>query len=228
MMKYNYILILIFFIYNNSLCLGINNEEKFENTYIIDVASEDLHLFIEKLNWYLIKVKTDFYIFIIGSGISFIFTYIIIIRYILKKINKFLFFAILIFISFKPISNKWKDYKLGIQSAQNAVYNFHLTIEKDAYQTLDPKDPEELSFIIEYIGDDIKIYGLHAVFCEIPGTLPSRGAHPESFSHLIGGNCYNYFSQRRYLDSNDPSYVGDKLAKKYRMIQSSNKKFFFK
>lgn len=88
-MKYNYVLILLILFYNNSLCTGINHEEKFENTYIIDVSSEDLHYFIEKLDWYLNKAKMDFYIFLIGVGISFIFTYIIII-YILKKIDKFL------------------------------------------------------------------------------------------------------------------------------------------
>jgi len=227
MMKYNYVLILLFLFENNSLCTGINHEEKFENTYIIDVASEDLHYFIEKLDWYLNKAKTDFYIFLIEVGISFIFTYIIII-YILKKIDKFLLLAILIFISFKPVSNKWTDYKLGIKSAESAIYNFHLAMEKDAYQTFDPEEPEETNFKIEYIGDDIKKYGLHAVLCEIPGTRPSRGANPESFSHLIGGYCYNYISQRRYLDSNDPSYVGDEIAKKYRTIQPNYEKFFFK
>ena len=119
-MKYNYVLILLILFYNNSLCTGINHEEKFENTYIIDVSSEDLHYFIEKLDWYLNKAKMDFYIFLIGVGISFIFTYIIII-YILKKIDKFLLLAILIFISFKPVSNKWKDTPCSCTERSNIV-----------------------------------------------------------------------------------------------------------
>ena len=75
-----------------------------------------------------------------------------------------------------------------------------------------------------YIGDEIEVYGIQALFCEIPGTLPSNNANPESFTFVSGGACYNYFSQRKYLDPTDSDYVGDEESQKYRKLQI-NKKF---
>ena len=91
-----------------------------------------------------------------------------------------------------------------------------------------PNYARTISFLFKlkkvYIGDEIEVYGIQALFCEIPGTLPSNNANPESFTFISGGACYNYFSQRKYLDPTDSDYVGDEESQKYRKLQI-NKKF---
>lgn len=225
-MKYYLLIFLLIVFKNYSLCLGITNERKYKDLYIIDISSDDLPIFIKKLNWFIDKVNLDFYIFLFGTGFFFLFTYIIIIRFIFKNFDKYLILVLLIFISFKPISKKWKDYKLGIQSAQNAINNFYFTMDNETRQILDPDDPEKLEFKTIYIGDEIRKYGLHAIFCEIPGKLQSQNANPKSFSD-IGGNCYKFFSQRKYLDPKDPYYVGDEKARKFKTIKPNNLNIFF-
>jgi hypothetical protein len=226
-MKYYLLLFLLIIFKNHSICLGITNERKYKDVYMIDVSSDDLPIFIEKLYLFLDKVKFDFYMFLIVFVSLFLFTYIIIVRFILKKFDKYLIFSILILISFMPFSKKWKEYNLGIQSAQNAIYNFHSTMDNEVRQILDPDDPEKLKFKTIYIGDEIRKYGLHAIFCEIPGKLQSQNANPKSFLHIIGGSCYKYFSQRKYLDPNDPFYVGDEKSRKFKTIKPNNLNIFF-
>ena len=46
-------------------------------------------------------------------------------------------------------------------------------------------------------------------YVKFQGKLPSDNANPQSYAHLFGRNCYNFFSQRRFYDKNDISYVGD-------------------
>ena len=75
------------------------------------------------------------------------------------------------------------------------------------------EDPEADAAAYE---DEIKKYGIHAVFCEIPGTLPSNNANPSSYS--LGSFCYSYDSQRKYLDPKAFNYVGDIESQKYRKI----------
>ena len=226
-MRYYFLLFLVIAFQSNSLCLGITNERKKNNSYIIDVSSDDLPDFTKKLYSFLNKVKNEFYIFLFGTGVVFIFTYVILIKFIFKKLDKYFILSILIIIGFKPVLTKWKDYNLGIRSAQNAIYNFHLTMEKETRQILNPDDPEKLEFKKVYIGDEIRKYGLHSIFCEIPGKLPSQNANPKSYEHLIGGDCYDYYSQRKFLDPEDPSYVGDEISKKFKTIKPNNLNIFF-
>ena len=125
--------------------------------------------------------------------------------------------------SFKTLIAKYYDYQYGIRSANNAINNFHLAMETNKHFSYDTEnsEPDEI-----YVGDEIRKYGLHAVFCEIPGTLPSKNAKSESYKHIIGGFCYLYSSQRRYIDKNDPSFAGDELAKKYKEIKYNDLNYF--
>ena len=93
------------------------------------------------------------------------------------------------------------------KSAQNAINNLDLIMNIDTSKLIDKNNQEKLKIKDEYIGDEITKYGLHTVFCEIPGTLPSEKANPKSYSNFIGVDCYRYYSQRRYLDPDDPSYI---------------------
>ena len=93
----------------------------------------------------------------------------------MKKIDKFLLLAILIFISFKPVSNKWIDYKLGIKSAENAIYNFHLTMEKDAYQSFDPEDPEEISLKLNILAMILKNMDFMLYYAKFQGHAHQEG-----------------------------------------------------
>ena len=224
MMESNLIISLLLIMMNNSLSLGISHEKKFESLYIVDVSSEDLSHFSLKLDSFLNQVKNKYYNFLVVYGIAFLFTYIILIKFI--YINKILFFLILAFISFISIYNIYNDYQLGIKSANNAINNFHLTMNSETRKILDQDDPKNLKFKTIYVGDEIKEYGLHAVLCEIPGKLPSDNANPQSYAHLFGGNCYNFFSQRRFYDKNDISYVGDKKAEEHKTIKSNNLNIF--
>ena len=75
-MRYYFLLFLVIAFQSNSLCLGITNERKKNNSYIIDVSSDDLPDFTKKLYSFLNKVKNEFYIFLFGTGVVFIFTYV--------------------------------------------------------------------------------------------------------------------------------------------------------
>ena len=194
------------------------------NHFFVNVSSEDLPHFSLKLDSFLNQVKNKYYNFLVVYGIAFLFTYIILIKFI--YINKILFFLILAFISFILIYDKYNNYQLGIKSANNAINNFHLTMNSETRKILDPDDPKKLKFKTIYVGDEIKEYGLHAVLCEIPGKLPSDNANPQSYAHLFGGNCYNFFSQKRFYDKNDISYVGDKKAEEHKTIKSNNLNIF--
>jgi len=227
MLQCNLSLILFLFIINNCLSLGISGEKKFDNLYIIDVASEDLSYFTQRLDYFLNQVKNEYYIFLITFGLIFIFTYLILSKFIFKNINKILVFLILAFISYKFASNKIRHYQLGIRSANNAINNFHLTMNSKTREVLDPDDPRKLRYKTVYVGDEIREYGLHAIFCEIPGKLPSKNTNPQSYAHYIGGDCYEFFSQRRFIDKSDISYVGDEKAEKHKIIQKNNLNIFF-
>ena len=225
MPKYILIFLLLVLNTNISFCAGINNVENFKNTYIIDVASENLSDFIQKLELYLKEVKNEFIIFFSIAALLLFLTFITIKKFTKEKSIYIL--LILSFISFKFLKYKWKDYKSGIQSAKCAINNYYLAMEENKYTSLDENDRDGLNFEEIYIGDEIEKYGLHAVFCSIPGTLPSKNANPESYSYLIGGSCYNYFSQKRYVDKNDPSYAGDEISKKYKEVKPIEANIFW-
>ena len=226
MLRSEILLGLLVILLNNCLSLGINQEKKIDNIYIIDVTSEDLSKFTQKLDSFLNEVQNDYHSFLIRFGIMFISTYIIIIKLIFKQSNKMLIFLILGCFSFKLLSNKYRDYNLGIKSAKNAINNFHITMNSKRREVLDLDDPKKLKYKTEYVGDEINKYGLHAVFCEIPGKLPSKNANPQSYEHLIGGDCYEYFSQRRFYDTNDISYVGNEKAENHKIIKENNLNIF--
>lgn len=215
-----FFLILIFI--KSSFNLGINNFEKLENSYIIDISSDNLPEFLQKLEWYLNKVKKEFIIFFVKAGLLLLS--IIIILKIYLKIKLGIIIPTLFLFSIRTLINKYNDFQNGIRSANNAINNFYLAMNvKKAYnyESIDSDEEKEI-----YIGDEIKKYGLHAVFCEIPGTLPSKKAKRESYSYWIGGLCYEYSSQRRYVDKNHPSYVGDELSKKYKEVKIQDLKLF--
>ena len=111
----------------------------------------------------------------------------------------------------------WKDYKYGIKSAENAIYYYESAFNNNYKVDLKKSNIENRKFKINYLEDEIKKYGIHAVFCEIPGTLPSNNANPSSFS--LGSFCYNYDSQRKYFDPEAFNYVGHIESQKYRKIQ---------
>ena len=140
MMESNLIIFLLLILMNNSLSLGISHEKKFESLYIVDVSSEDLPHFSLKLDSFLNQVKNKYYNFLVVYGIAFLFTYIILIKFI--YINKILFFLILAFISFILIYDKYNNYQLGIKSANNAINNFHLTMNSETRKILGPDDPK--------------------------------------------------------------------------------------
>jgi hypothetical protein len=73
-MKYYLLLFLLIIFKNHSICLGITNERKYKDLYMIDVSSDDLPIFIEKLYLFLDKVKFDFYMFLIVFISLFLFS----------------------------------------------------------------------------------------------------------------------------------------------------------
>lgn len=208
---------------SDCLCLGITNYTKTSEGYIINIASEDVKIFEQKLNNILINLNKEYNMIIIKIILSTILPYIIIKIYIKKiKINisfKFLMISICMILIYDLlyINRIWNDYKYGFMSAEKAINKFEITL-KDNYK-VDPFESNfrERKFKISYSAEEIEKYGIHAIFCEIPGTLPSKNANPLSFSY--GGDCYKYDSQRRYLDPEDDSYIGDEESQKYRKIQ---------
>ncbi len=227
MIKYFYQTFLFITLTKFLFCLGINNLEKIKDVYIIDVSSEDLPKFSKKLYFFLEKAEKENKTFLVVTGVIVIFTYITLKKIILKNVHSIIIISILLFVGYKPFIYKWKDYQCGIKSAKNAILNFHSTMKVKKRIILDEKDSEESTFKDVYIGDEIEKYGLHAVFCEIPGTIPSNNAHPKSYENLLGGTCYSYFSQRKYLDPHDQNYVGDEASKKYRVIQPMKTELFW-
>ena len=217
-----YFIFLIFLIkLINLQCLGVTNFKKIEDFYVFNFASEDLGIFEEKLKAKRDNVKHDFNIIIIKTllttSIPYLLYILILSGRIFQKFNLLLFVIIFcgdaIF-----IYNKWEDFSLGIRSAENALINFYLAIEKNTQFDYN-KNVKRNKVKKVFIGDEIEKYGVHAVFCEIPGTLPSNNAHPQSFSFLLGGSCYTYYSQRKFLDASYAHYVGDEESRKYRKLQ---------
>ncbi len=222
MRKIYFICFLILISIQTSLNLGINNYEKTENFYIIDISSDDLAEFLHKLEWYLNNVKKEFISYFIKAGILLLF--IIIVLKLCLKINLGIILVSTFLLSIKTLAFKYNDFQSGIRSANNAINNFYLAMNVNkihAYDSIDSDEEKEI-----YIGDEIKQYGLHATFCEIPGTLPSQKAKKESYSYLFGGLCYEYSSQRRFVDKTHPSYPGDEISKKYKDVKVQNIKHF--
>jgi len=221
----NYFLIII--IINSYKCIGLTNFKKIEGGYVINIASEDLKMFEQKLIDRSVKVKNEFTTIIIKAIITSILFYImylfIFIRIFNTKFHIFIIFTILCSCLLYIYYN-WNDYKFGIRSAENALSNFYLAMENhiDLKTYRNKNNKTKLKKV--FLGDEIEKYGIHALFCEIPGTLPSNNANPESILYNFGGFCYNYDSQRRFLDPTSSDYVGDEESNKYRKIQS-NKTF---
>ena len=222
-------LILTFLIVINLIsiyqCLGITNYTKLGNYYIINIASEDITNFKNKLNSNLHSIKNEFSLIIIKVFLRTVALYILFISIILfiRKTISIKFYTISFFIisicDIYYINNTWNNYKFGIKSAGNAIITLDLAM-KNQYSV----DPRKSNFIehkykIDYLSNEIEKYGIHAIFCEIPGTLPSNNANPLSFSYSNGIGCYNYDSQRRFLDPEAYNYVGDEESQKYRTIQ---------
>jgi len=225
-MKIYHLLFIIIICISNSQCLGITNFEKNDNTYIINIASEDIDMFAKKLSNRVASIKFDFKIIIIQVILTSIIPYLLYILFFSKRIfnnfNIFLFIIIfccdVIFILYKG-----KDYNSGIRSAECALINFYYALENNIHLEIDKSNKiNKLKKV--FIGDEIEKYGIHALFCEIPGTLPSNNANPESIRFASGGACYNYYSQRKYLDPTAFDYIGDEESQKYRKLQI-NKKF---
>ncbi len=217
-----YFIFLIFLIkLINLQCLGVTNFKKIEDFYVFNFASEDLGIFEEKLKARRDNVKHDFNIIIIKTllttSIPYLLYILILCGRIFQKFN-LLLFVIIICGDAIFIYNKWKDYSLGIRSAENALINFYLAKERNYRYEYD-KNIKRDKVKKVFIGDEIEKYGVHAVFCEIPGTLPSNNAAPESFSYLFGGPCYTYYSQRKFIDPSYIHYVGDEKSLKYRTLQ---------
>lgn len=229
MNKLFFIFLIIINAINKNNCLGITNFVIIDRTYVINIASEDVPAFEQKLENRLANIKNEFNLIIakillISLVPYFLFMiYKFFIRKIIFKFNFILFSIILIF-DLAYIIHFWNDYKYGIISAQNAIISLDIT--KNQNYQIDPSKSnyKNKKYKINYIGDEIKKYGIHAIFCEIPGTLPSNNANPESYSSSFGGFCFNYNSQRRYLDPEAYDYIGEKESQKYRKIQL-NKSF---
>ncbi len=63
MLRSEILLGLLVILLNNCLSLGINQEKKIDNIYIIDVTSEDLSKFTQKLDSFLNEVQNDYHSF---------------------------------------------------------------------------------------------------------------------------------------------------------------------
>ena len=210
---------------SSCLCLGITNYTKYNNYYVIDIASEDVKSFKEKLYNILINIKSEFSLIIIKVILSTIapYTIFIVFMVLIGKRISIKFFVISYFIisicDIYYISYIWNNYKLGIKSAGNAINGLDIAM-KNKY-TIDPRKSnfEDNKYKLDYLGDEIKKYGIHAMFCEIPGTLPSNNTNPLSYSYTYGNECYNYDSQRRFLDPKAYTYVGEDKSQKYKKLQ---------
>ena len=214
--------------FDNYHCLGITNTIRVNNGYIINIASEDIKFFEEKLQKLLYNLINEFNMKLIIFLIFLPFPFVpYIINYVFEKYKKktiilkdyYKYFWIVLIFDLVYIYYKWNDYKYGIRSVQCAINNLDLALNNDKYIDYNKSNFNEGNYKTKYIGDDIKKYGIHATFCEIPGTLPSNNAKPSSFSYSIGGFCYNYDSQRRYFDKEADDYIGDEVSQKYRTLQ---------
>ena len=220
MHKFLFIFLLFISIINIYQCTGLTNYKKINGAYIINIASEDINTFRQKLDNILFNIKNEYYMIIKKALISTVLPYIILTIFIWRKITlKFLIisFSMIIIINLGYNYYIWKDYKYGIKSAENAIYYYESTLNNNYKVDLKESNIEDRKFKINYLEDEIKKYGIHAVFCEIPGTLPSNNANPSSYS--LGSFCYSYDSQRKYLDPKSFNYVGDTESQKYRKIQ---------
>lgn len=220
--------LLIFLIIINVLkihfCLGITNIKKINNSYIINIASEHIKAFEQKLENISITLINEFHLIICKVLISTIGPFILFIIY--GKITRrftlrfylILFFIILI-CDLAYLIHIYNDYKYAFKSVENALAKFYSS--RDEHYNIDPKksDFKEGKYKINNLGEEMEKYGIHATFCEIPGTLPSNNANPLSYSPYFGGLCYDYKSQRRYLDPETNDYIGDEKSLSYRKIQ---------
>ena len=216
--------VLIFFIFmgiiGNYECAGITNYKKIQGAYIINIASEDINTFRQKLYNILFNIKAEYNTIIKKALISTVLPYIFFIKIIRRKIS---FKFIIISLSMIIISNLgynyyiWKDYKYGIKSAKNAIYYYEFALNNNYKVDFKKSNIEEKKYKLDYLDDEIRKYGIHAVFCEIPGTLPSNNVNPSSFSS--GSFCFIYDSQRKFLDPEAFNYVGDDESQNYRKIQ---------
>jgi hypothetical protein len=221
-------LFLIFIIIINKIniyhCLGITDITKVNSAYIINIASEDIKIFEQKLENRFNSLSNEFKIIVtkvflstITPCILFFFYRIFTKKFFLKQ--HFLVFFIVLLCDFLYIKYIWTDYKGGIQSVKNAIKKLYIVMDKNYRIERTKSNFKEGRYKINYLSDEIQKYGIQAIFCEIPGTLPSNNADPLSYSDTLGGLCYNYKSQRRYLDPEADDYVGDEESQKYRIIQ---------
>lgn len=220
MNKFVLIFLIFISILSNYKCAGITNYKKIQGTYIINIASEDINIFRQKLDNILFNIKDEYNTIIKKALINTVLPYIFFIVIIWRKITlKF----IIISLSMIIISNLgynyyiWKDYKYGIKSAKNAIYYYEFALNNSYKVDLTKSNIEERKYKIDYLDNEIRKYGIHAIFCEIPGTLPSNNANPVSYSS--GSFCFIYDSQRKFLDPEAFNYVGDVESQKYRKIQ---------
>ena len=100
------------------------------------------------------------------------------------KFQLILFFIVLIS-DFAYIIYQWNDYKYRIKSGENAIINLDLAMNKIYQIDLLKSNFKDRKYKIINLGEEIEKYGIHAIFCEIPGTLPSKNANPESFVILL-------------------------------------------
>ncbi len=100
------------------------------------------------------------------------------------KFQLILFFIVLI-CDFVYIFNQWNDYKYGIKSAENAIINLDLAMNKNYQIDLRKSNFKDRKYKIKYLGEEIEKYGIHVIFCEIPVTLPTKNANPESFAYSV-------------------------------------------
>ena len=192
-MKIYNIFFIILIAINHSQCLGITNVEKTDDFYIINIASEDIQMFEKKLADRIDSLKLDFKIIKIKAILTSIILFFLYILFFSKEyFNKFNYFLLFFIFCFAAIyiHHRGKDYLLGIRSAECAFVNFHLALENNIKFDLN-KSNNITKLKKVYIGDEIEVYGIQALFCEIPGTLPSNNANPESFTFISGGACYN-------------------------------------
>ena len=230
MFKVFSIVVIITNLISNYHCIGITNYVKYKNGYVINIASEDINIFQQKLDNRLSNVKNEFNMIItkvLLNTITPYFIYIIYKIFVKRELHLKFHLIIILFIIFCDsvyILYKWNDYKYGIISAESAIINFNLAMEINTNLEVDKSNINERKIKKKYIGDEIEKYGINAIFCEIPGTLPSNNANPESYAYSFGGFCYIYDSQRRFLDPKASNYVGDKKSQKYRKLQL-NKSF---
>lgn len=170
MNKLLFLFLLIVKLINIYQCFGITNYTQINDTYIINIASEDIEIFEKKLNDILVNIKNEYNVIIIKvliSSILLYITFIILFEYKSKK-NHFIFDTILLLIVLLGdsiyIFRIHSDYKYGIKSAENAIIYYNITMSR-SYNV----DPHKSNFSdgkikINYLGDDIKKYGIHAIF----------------------------------------------------------------